>query len=84
MSDPWTIDPRTGKYRIDYSRMTEAELMRLIQSSSDDVAKAREILATLVPAAAAQALLNRGAVGIYELVIRLAKRSPEKLLELIV
>jgi len=89
MSDPghvnvkYKIDPRTGKYAIDWSTVSEEDIFKLLRASKDDVAKAQEVLRDLLPAAAAQALLDRGAIKLYESLIRLAKRAPERLLEII-
>jgi hypothetical protein len=80
---PMKIDPKTGSWVIDWASSSEEEILKHISASKEQEAEARKILADLLPAAHAQALLTKGAIGAYEALIKLAKRAPEKLVSLL-
>lgn len=79
------MDFVTGKLKAqDFHTMSEEELVEFVQRSQAKELAARAILVKLLPAAQAQKLLSGGAISAYEALIKLAKRAPEKLLEVLV
>lgn len=65
---------------VDYTKLTVEQLADR-RSKAEDIMKETEAqLHGLLPAAAAQHLLNRGANDLYTLIIKLAVKAPEALL----
>lgn len=78
----WDPVKRTWK-PIDYMSMTVDQLADRREASENRAAETEAQLRGLLPQAAAQALLNKTADQVYDLLIKLARKSPEILLQAI-
>ena len=77
-------DALRGKWiPVDYTRLSEDQLRVRRELASNREAELEAQLKGFIPASAAQALLNKGAIGLQDLLIKLAKKAPETLLSLI-
>lgn len=66
---------------VDYIGMTPEQLQARRDAASDRVAEVKAQVKGLLPEAAGQALLNKGAEELLEVLIKLAKKAPVALLE---
>lgn len=71
-------DPSTGKYKkIDYSKMSEDEILSRLNEAEFKREELVHIVEELLPAADAQKILNAKTIDAYELLIKIIKRAPE-------
>ena len=68
---------------VDYMSMSVEQLAERRRLADDRAAETEAQLKGLLPQSAAQALLNKGADEVYDLLIKLAKKAPEMLLGVI-
>lgn len=68
---------------VDYTKLTEEQLKERREDSLHRESELHCQLRALLPAAEAQKLLNKGAVGLEDLLIKLALKAPEFLIGLI-
>jgi len=65
---------------VDYIGMTDEAMKARREVADDKAAELKAQVEALIPAVAAQALLNKGADELIDLMVKLAKKAPEALL----
>ena len=76
----WDAVSRTWK-SVDYINMSAKQLKERRDNASNRVDEVRAQVKGMLPEAAGQALLNKGADELLEILIKLAKKAPSALLE---